>query len=274
MQSDDGSGRDGASWKDGSEEEEETTSDEEFFNGESDHDADEEDYSSEDDESGVFGASGLINKEELAALSDVESEADENNDVKVTRALKVKPRGPDNIGRKVCKEDGTIGDVVEYIARGDRFVIEWAQSQEEEETELEESPRVKGKSRRKEKKSRRGSTSRTATVSRSDLQRAIVAFSMHERNSASAAAPDLESTDDLRKSIDHIGEFDEGNIILGKRRRKPVDYRKLNDSMFGDLSPSTSRKVFGEGKKSESWSDVEGDDRDSDSYGDSDSDSD
>ncbi|CAB9510706.1 PHD-finger [Seminavis robusta] len=31
-------------------------------------------------------------------------------------------------------------------------------------------------------------------------------------------------------------EFDMGNIVQGKRRRKPVDYRKLNDTLFGDLN--------------------------------------
>lgn len=35
-----------------------------------------------------------------------------------------------------------------------------------------------------------------------------------------------------------IGKLDEHNIISGKRGRKPVDYRKLNDAMFGDLPAS------------------------------------
>jgi hypothetical protein len=32
------------------------------------------------------------------------------------------------------------------------------------------------------------------------------------------------------------GEFDEANIVQGKRNRKPVDYRKLNECIFGDVT--------------------------------------
>jgi len=46
--------------------------------------------------------------------------------------------------------------------------------------------------------------------------------------------------------LDNIGDFDEGNIVVGKRRRANVDYRKLNDDMFGDLSPGKAAKMLGE----------------------------
>ena len=38
-------------------------------------------------------------------------------------------------------------------------------------------------------------------------------------------------------------DFDESNIVEGKRRRKTVDYRKLNDSLFGTLSETQKRKL-------------------------------
>ncbi len=41
---------------------------------------------------------------------------------------------------------------------------------------------------------------------------------------------------DEAKPMDMGADFDEANIIVGKRTRKRVNYRKLNDMMFGDLS--------------------------------------
>ena len=38
-------------------------------------------------------------------------------------------------------------------------------------------------------------------------------------------------------------DFDENNIIEGKRQRKFVDYRKLNDALFGDLSAKERAKL-------------------------------
>lgn len=38
-------------------------------------------------------------------------------------------------------------------------------------------------------------------------------------------------------------DFDPGNIVQGKRRRKPVDYRKLNDALFGDLDDKENAKL-------------------------------
>eukprot|EP00977_Amphora_coffeiformis_P013962 scaffold3821_cov173-Amphora_coffeaeformis.AAC.1 len=35
--------------------------------------------------------------------------------------------------------------------------------------------------------------------------------------------------------VDDIGEFDEANIVEGKRGRKPVDYITLNQAIFGDV---------------------------------------
>mmetsp|Transcript_13278 Transcript_13278/g.37375 ORF Transcript_13278/g.37375 Transcript_13278/m.37375 type:complete len:845 (-) Transcript_13278:173-2707(-) len=38
------------------------------------------------------------------------------------------------------------------------------------------------------------------------------------------------------KTLDTGADFDEANIIVGKRKRTRVNYRKLNDMMFGDLT--------------------------------------
>ena len=38
-------------------------------------------------------------------------------------------------------------------------------------------------------------------------------------------------------------DFDSNNIVQGKRRRTNVDYRKLNDSMFGDLNDSEAANL-------------------------------
>ncbi|KAL3937110.1 MAG: hypothetical protein SGBAC_007703 [Bacillariaceae sp.] len=47
----------------------------------------------------------------------------------------------------------------------------------------------------------------------------------------------LRSTEGADQSQLQVGvDFDEGNIVEGKRRRKAVDYRKLNDALFGKLT--------------------------------------
>ena len=48
----------------------------------------------------------------------------------------------------------------------------------------------------------------------------------------------LERKEEVGESnlLDCGADFDEANIIEGKRKRKRVNYRKLNDMMFGDLS--------------------------------------
>ena len=51
--------------------------------------------------------------------------------------------------------------------------------------------------------------------------------------------------------LDGMGDFDESNIIQGRRKRKAVDYRKLNDDMFGDLTPTKQEKIFGD--EGEGW---------------------
>jgi hypothetical protein len=45
------------------------------------------------------------------------------------------------------------------------------------------------------------------------------------------------------KSGDFGADFSEANIIEGKRKRKKIDYRKLNDMMFGDLDDSQNRMI-------------------------------
>jgi hypothetical protein len=39
------------------------------------------------------------------------------------------------------------------------------------------------------------------------------------------------------------GRFDESNIVEGKRGRKPVDYKKLNEAIFGDLPDAEAAKI-------------------------------
>jgi hypothetical protein len=39
------------------------------------------------------------------------------------------------------------------------------------------------------------------------------------------------------------GRFDESNIVQGKRGRKPVDYKKLNEAIFGDLPDAEAANI-------------------------------
>jgi len=75
----------------------------------------------------------------------------------------------------------------------------------------------------------------------------LAALSEEERSDSDS---DEESETKIRRSrrlekleegeqanpLDIGADFDEANIIVGKRNRKRVNYRKLNDMMFGDLS--------------------------------------
>eukprot|EP00545_Synedropsis_sp_CCMP1620_P004844 CAMPEP_0119018852 /NCGR_PEP_ID=MMETSP1176-20130426/20385_1 /TAXON_ID=265551 /ORGANISM="Synedropsis recta cf, Strain CCMP1620" /LENGTH=775 /DNA_ID=CAMNT_0006972937 /DNA_START=29 /DNA_END=2353 /DNA_ORIENTATION=+ len=54
---------------------------------------------------------------------------------------------------------------------------------------------------------------------------------------------DDESSDAAEPSQQDIGKLDEGNIVRGKRRRRRIDYRLLNDSMFGKLSAKDKAKM-------------------------------
>ena len=45
--------------------------------------------------------------------------------------------------------------------------------------------------------------------------------------------------------LDFGADFDEANIIVGKRKRKRVNYQKLNDVMFGDLSDHQQGMIDG-----------------------------
>jgi PHD-finger len=49
--------------------------------------------------------------------------------------------------------------------------------------------------------------------------------------------------DDESRSIDNGADFSEANIIEGKRRRNKVDYRKLNDALFGDLDEKQKSQI-------------------------------
>ena len=95
-----------------------------------------------------------------------------------------------------------------------------------------------------------------------ETQGMVVEFQLEERKVAAAAAAaamegegGLRITDPHKMNLDGMGDFDENNIVAGKRRRKAVDYTKLNDSMFGSLTEEGRVKVLGEGGKGmESWS--------------------
>jgi hypothetical protein len=52
----------------------------------------------------------------------------------------------------------------------------------------------------------------------------------------------LEETENQENAIG-AADFDESNILEGKRRRKAVNYRKLNDSLFGKLSEKQKAKL-------------------------------
>ncbi|EED90519.1 predicted protein [Thalassiosira pseudonana CCMP1335] len=45
-----------------------------------------------------------------------------------------------------------------------------------------------------------------------------------------------DTSDDEQSKSGDIGQLDTSNILFGKRRTTKVDYRKLNDAMFGDVS--------------------------------------
>ena len=57
------------------------------------------------------------------------------------------------------------------------------------------------------------------------------------RSTLSSRTASRTTTDDEKSIMDlDAGKLDESNIILGKRRRRKIDYALLNDSMFGALS--------------------------------------
>ena len=54
----------------------------------------------------------------------------------------------------------------------------------------------------------------------------------------------LRNRENERRTTAILGaDFDRSNIVQGKRNRKTVDYRKLNDSLFGNLSEIQKRKL-------------------------------
>eukprot|EP00546_Thalassionema_frauenfeldii_P010820 CAMPEP_0178931208 /NCGR_PEP_ID=MMETSP0786-20121207/21773_1 /TAXON_ID=186022 /ORGANISM="Thalassionema frauenfeldii, Strain CCMP 1798" /LENGTH=657 /DNA_ID=CAMNT_0020608041 /DNA_START=38 /DNA_END=2012 /DNA_ORIENTATION=+ len=59
---------------------------------------------------------------------------------------------------------------------------------------------------------------------------------------SSRANTDDEETEDENKSND-IGALHESNILQGKRRRRKINYRLLNDSMFGKLSTKEKKNI-------------------------------
>ncbi|GMH49093.1 hypothetical protein TrRE_jg13121 [Triparma retinervis] len=89
-----------------------------------------------------------------------------------------------------------------------------------------------------------------------ETQGMVVEFEMEERKAVEEEEQGgLRIVDPHKMNLDGMGDFDENNIVAGKRRRKAVDYTKLNDSMFGGLTEEGRVKVLGEGGKGmESWS--------------------
>ncbi|GMH87428.1 hypothetical protein TL16_g10857 [Triparma laevis f. inornata] len=51
----------------------------------------------------------------------------------------------------------------------------------------------------------------------------------------------------------NIGDFDEANIVLGSRRRNRPDYAKMNDSLFGNLTPRKQKRMFGDEGEGAGW---------------------
>ena len=66
------------------------------------------------------------------------------------------------------------------------------------------------------------------------------------RSTLSSRTASRTATDDEKSNTDavvDVGKLDESNIILGKRRRRKIDYALLNDCMFGGLSAADRAKI-------------------------------
>ncbi|KAL7576427.1 hypothetical protein ACA910_018230 [Epithemia clementina (nom. ined.)] len=50
--------------------------------------------------------------------------------------------------------------------------------------------------------------------------------------------------DNPKTVVANLGEFDESNIVHGKRGRKPVDYIQLNEAIFGDVSEQEAARYL------------------------------
>ncbi len=191
-----------------------------------------------DSDSGESGIDDGLGKNELSMLSDVDDDDDDLGNVKITRALRVKEDGQANVDRIVAKGNDD-RDALEYVRglvtlhqkRKDRFTVVF-----EDDTSI--------------------------IMGRGELQLALIKASMKEQREREIELArrskvggrrtvnhiKIKNPDDL--TIENIGDFDEANIIHGKRRRGKVDYRNLNDALFGSYSPSTATKLFGDESKS------------------------
>ena len=77
-------------------------------------------------------------------------------------------------------------------------------------------------------------------LDRAALQAAIVRYhekDMKKRGKTGGFSPVGLSIMNPDSMVD-AGDFDEGNILVGKRKRGFVDYNKLNGEMFGNLTPT------------------------------------
>jgi PHD-finger len=64
-------------------------------------------------------------------------------------------------------------------------------------------------------------------------------------SSGHASSGDSRTSRDSRdaEAVANMADFDASNIVQGKRRRTLVDYRKLNDALFGDLTELEQAKL-------------------------------
>ncbi|GMI33457.1 hypothetical protein TeGR_g14716 [Tetraparma gracilis] len=204
---------------------------------ESDEDSSDESFDEDapppsDMSSSGSSAGGAVGAGELGALSDCDSEA--AGEKRVTRALRVRESGEDNVDRAVMSDRGALGIVVGHDPAADAFRVVYQSAGDEP---------VEG------------------TLTRRELQRAIVAHHEHEQDEAvekakrKAKGLSITNPANLAGNVEGMGDFDESNIVKGKRRRAAVDYNKLNGDLFGDLTPRAQKKaLFEEGGQASSWS--------------------
>ena len=102
------------------------------------------------------------------------------------------------------------------IGKGELDALSKASSEEEEDDEANDST---GRRRRR----------------RSPRRRVRTANDDAEKES-SDQSPTGNTTKNGAMAVANLGDFNEGNIIQGKRGRKPVDYIRLNEAIFGHVS--------------------------------------
>lgn len=69
--------------------------------------------------------------------------------------------------------------------------------------------------------------------------------SRRNRKSREVEPTDDDSSENRETPANDPGKMDENNILYGKRNRTPVDYRKLNDAIFGDWDEVAAANLDG-----------------------------